>query len=639
MNLFALNGATLNGSTGALVIAVAAVFANTADVTAAAVRQAEALLPVSSGASVTASATRIHKPESLLGGQAGIYALSSQRIEASSSMSGSADVQAFVLRVADATAEVNAGAEVLAIPASVLAFSNQAGSALVSFEATRIQHGITDLSGLAEVELTASPVVTRYVTPESLTGSASVRIESTVNDVMDGYAEPIGTASISTPAVGVLLRVSYSNVTTASSVAANATLIQPGYADAPVSGELEILFVTVRDGGAAFPVNTADVSAEATRVKQPVVDAGGSASLLASASQFHGSSAAALSSSAQVVASALATRIPVLQQPLGSASVLAAGTRVLESPVDVSCSGDLVPDATRMLFASALFTSDAEHSIDARVWEQGVVNLTVPGAELEANATRIVNPTDILIEGVCEAYCLPFFIGRAAMGCDAEMTADSVFLVFADIAGSSEATPAEPVFLVSANIITGSGGVSAAATRTVLPSADLQASVEIDVTPVLAERGESAVIASAELVVTPVLAERGEADIVAGCEVFTNPVIAEQGYAQAITSADLVVTPVLAERGESIIDVGVSINADPSRVVAPTVDISSSSSVVAQQTRIAFGQADIDCQVTLFADTIANADSIDPPERTFERAQLTPEFIRPEQVTEFTRSA
>lgn len=342
MNLFALNGGTLNGSAARVLIYAAAAFACSADVSAAGVRQQDALAPLSSGAQFEASATCTRNGAAEFTSEGWLYPTASHTHVADSYIVGFADVQAFVLRQQTGQAYFEGAASVVAIPASVLGGASATASAGVSAEATKIQPGISDVSTTAVVVISVEPTVTRMVTA-NMPCSAGVRVEPAINGVAYSYAD--FTASGELTAAGVSYPVDAAILYAVADVEVVATHIHAGVGES-IDVTAEFSSDGVLQQSALAHVNGyAGASADGFLIKLAFADVLAQATSTPVASLTHLSAISVFDGQAFVSATGEAVRMASVDSVGCTSDVSAWAIRVHAAATDVQASADFIASA------------------------------------------------------------------------------------------------------------------------------------------------------------------------------------------------------------------------------------------------------------------------------------------------------
>jgi hypothetical protein len=261
MNLHAINGAPINGGVGVRLISAAAAFVCNVSINANPTRTTPANASARGTVSINTNPTRTTFAGSTLNGQVHVLVVPTLIKTAAAAVNTSAEIKAFVLRVVQAEANITGFGSMTAIPASVLGRADVAASATVLADATKVQPGRAD--GLCVAELAVFAKVTRYVRA-SITATAKVRPEASVNGVHDAAAAITASAEISHADFGGVIRYVEAEMDCRAETVAVGTTEQPGEAHALAvsGGSVE---PSVIPGGAAKIGGSVQFTAEATR--------------------------------------------------------------------------------------------------------------------------------------------------------------------------------------------------------------------------------------------------------------------------------------------------------------------------------------------------------------------------------------
>jgi hypothetical protein len=395
MNLSTLNSGALNGSAASLiVVAAAAAITAACSISAAATRVQDALAPTSSGAQISAAPFVTRYGDSTISGTAQAFFTPTHIKQAHASGTATATITAFVTRTVDASAFVNTTGNLLAIPASTLGESDIAGGAAVTVDATRIQPGQANAPTSAQIGFTADALVNRVVAAQIIAAVATVRVESAVNDVYDSYSDVRGSAEISIVDPGLVIRPATAPVEATAITSANATHIQPGFAQ-PMGVSLVVVadpFLRISPG----VVITASASATATATRVPQGQALVNATCTSSAAPNMriGSAAPVFNGTASVVANITRTQPGAVNFSPMTGGMTATAVRVLVPTTAITSSGALVNSAiTLTTFGSASFSGSGAFVATPDVTvREGVANITGDAAVATAEplVTRFV---------------------------------------------------------------------------------------------------------------------------------------------------------------------------------------------------------------------------------------------------------
>lgn len=315
MNLTSLNGGLLNGLGFSVVLATAAISCSS-EVSAFATRQQDALAPTYSYADVSASAIVFKSPFADIDGAGELYPSASQQFAATANLSCTAQITAFVLRKVIAESSLGGSADIVAIPASTLGSAASSGEASVSAEATRVQPGNSSGQGVAAVDITTAPLITRLVYAD-ISGTAALRVETRINGIQEAYGNPRGTSDVSIS--DTLLRISSAEIVCTSDIDAAATVVQFGNVDGSSSVEVEAL-ATVNAYGYATLSSSSSLSVDGTRVLEPTSEVAASCNIVAAPVQT------------------FATQCDLL----GAGSVESVATRILHGAVEMEAIGAII---------------------------------------------------------------------------------------------------------------------------------------------------------------------------------------------------------------------------------------------------------------------------------------------------------
>jgi len=360
MDFYAINGETING-TPVLPIAASAGVTCTIDISAVATRNVLPSAALNSGsASFVADPTFTQAAASTINPQAAIQTDVTFIHAASASLVCSADIVVAVYRVVPCAVQMDCFADLQAIPASTLAHADVTTDITLDASATKIQPGASAMAGTVAVE--ADPVVTRYVAA-SIDGTAALRVEATLNNLLDGFVDVALSASFSMPDTGIVFRQAAAYVELQDNLAITPTYI---YAS---SGALIDCYADVEPDGitlavpAAILVATADFTADGVRIVLPTVSMAVTADVAAPALQRHAADTTA-------VGSVVLTSTPVVTQwgmttiDAGS-SFAASGTAVRMAVADVQGGADVALAPSNNMVASATIDPSTDISVSS----------------------------------------------------------------------------------------------------------------------------------------------------------------------------------------------------------------------------------------------------------------------------------
>jgi hypothetical protein len=589
MNRFGLNKSSLNGVIYALVLATASIDCS-ASVNAVAIRDAEALAPVSSAAYVTADPTVTRYVAANLDGVGGFYPIPTHTHASQAQAGGSAEIVAYVLRDVQGVASIQCGAEIIAVVASTMATGAVDSGADVTADATRVQAARSSATGICGVEISIEPTGWRMARCTASLGTASVRAETAIKlsgasfFTHETYAVAIAGAEVIT--AEVLIREVGATLVCDASASGVGTIRQPGRANAVGSAAI----VNAEPNVVAIPFVQLGCSAalSATALKKLIpanITLAGTGDLTGTALQKHAAQVSILDS-AELVASGLATRhasvvltgdatatgtalriLKPVSNPSGGATVVVTALRTVEPASSPSCAAEVTADGVRWLIPD---------------------NITLAStAAMTASADKLFYPA-------------------SDMACAATLAADAVRVCVADAAafGSANLYPDwrnVTIGKIAVASMIGTGSITATALRTVLPSITLENTASFTADGVRHVLPTSSIASSADMSAEALLVKKPTANIDCSAEI------------NAPASTHFLGFPVA--------------NIDCSAEIAAQIAVwHTSTSLIA-------GTAEI------YADSVCNPESYDPPERTFTRTVVVLEFVRPFQETEFRRVA
>lgn len=626
MNLFTLNGATINGRAGVLVLAAAAAIAASCGVSANASRGVLATAGVSSGAQVTADVSYIPNGRAGLAGQASLLATPTHIQAADAQLQGTSQIVAFLLREIQASVDVLGSAEIQAIPASVLGTASIDGVATVVPEATKVQPGRAGLDSIAGVSITPAPVVTRYVAA-NVTAGAQGRVETTINDVQEAFAPVAGTAQITLVEVAAVQRMATAQILATTDIAPVATKRQPGRADVPAIAAFMNTDPFVAIGADAAITAGAALWADGVRVRTAGATSAGASTVSASA-RTRQVAHATPTGSATLLARGV-RRTPGESASKGSAVVLAESVRVARGVASLACAADMFVSSGSLTFAGADVAAGCQMNVAEPVFaEQGFADMG-GSCWVENTDVRMAEQGQAAFSGSCSMQLWDARVNAfvaADLLCSAEMLAEAVTLLNADAdvlgqsAGFAEAIVTRP----AAAILDSHSLVTADAWRVQLTGADFGGSAQVTAQATDYERlvQGAAVQPSAQIMAACYATRFVSAQPQGTAYLFALPKTFDRVVdgARVSGTAGMVVGGKLAERGAAAVQAGVSVVADAVALLSPPAVF-------------------IHGNAYITADTIANITSMDPPERTFLRPAYQADFVRTAQETEFRRAA
>lgn len=482
MNLFTLNGATINGRAGALVLAAAAAIAASCGVSANASRGALATAGVSSGAQVTADVSYIPNGRAGLAGQASLLAAPTHIQAAGADLQGSAQVVAFLLREIQASVDVLGAAEIQAIPASVLGTASIAGVANVVPEATKVHPGRAGLDSIAGVSITPSPVATRYVVAH-ITAGAQGRVETTINDVQEAFAPVAGSARITLVEVAAVQRMATAQILATTEIAPVATKRQPGRADVPAIAAFMNTEPFVAIGADAAITAGAALWADGVRVRTAGATSAGASTVSASA-RTRQVAHASPTGSATLLAHGV-RRTPGESAPKGSAMVQAESVRVARGVASLACAADMFVSSGSLTFAGADVAAGCQMNVAEPVFaEQGFADMG-GSCWVENTDVRMAEQGQAALGGSCSMQLWDARVNAFVavdIPCTATVQAEAVTLLDAAAQASTSATMLPIATAVRTGLCTVTAGstlVSASAVRVVVPGASTGGAAQV----------------------------------------------------------------------------------------------------------------------------------------------------------------
>ncbi|MET3135633.1 hypothetical protein AAKU55_005946, partial [Oxalobacteraceae bacterium GrIS 1.11] len=299
MNLFALNGATLNGAPGVPIVAGGADVQGAALLLAAATLDGAMLAACRGQAFAGADAHVVAAAGADLAGAAYAEFRARHQQAAVASLDAGAEISAYQLRTVPASADIACSAAVLAIPASILAAADLAATARMRTDATKAQAASSALLAGAGVAAVASGVRNAGAAP---TGTAALRAEAKRNNLLDGYANIVALAGFDLPDGGIVVRQAIAFIDGACALAPVASKTQgAGAFIRPVAQVAALPIVIVSAGSLAQGASCA-VDAQATRVTWPALQVAGGAELALMPALQHAVAAGAHAGAAVVCA-------------------------------------------------------------------------------------------------------------------------------------------------------------------------------------------------------------------------------------------------------------------------------------------------------------------------------------------------
>lgn len=591
MNLFPLNGSTLNGAGASrFVLAVAAVVCSTS-LQATAVREAQGSVPFAGTANVSATAVKTQNPVVALGGAGAVFATPTHVQKSTASLGGYVDILPYVLRSIGASATFTSGVNIIAVVASTQGSTSLLGSTSLVASGTRIQAGLANASANGSVVVSIAPTLTKYPTA-SVAGTADVRGEPHINNAVGAYTAFLGNASVTSAALRNLVASgAFQGACVSTGVA---TPIRYSKSDVAGVG----VFVTAEPVIKAVPISnvgvTAQLTAFAVLVKNVAATLITSSNVTSLASQKFLASSNIVGGLTSTVTSSVNTKSFAVST--GSAQATASALRTLQGNVAISGNTGIIGNANIKYLATGQAmagTADMQPLPDAVNVRRVLGTVAFAGS---STFTPVANQrfTAKVVQ-----------TATAAIGATSENLNRRRVLVNSVLSGVSTVTSkANMTFAASATApYSGDMAVSADAlnTRRLLANGTLQAGADIEaigskVTYISAEI--SALFA--EMTVVPETTIRvGQANLQNTVDVAGSAVLNKVALANIDVTANTVVTGV--------------------RYLLP--------------------QAILDTAAVIIADTIGNPDVYDPEDRTFIRPADVVEFVRPFIETEFKRAA
>ena len=491
MNLFTLNGATINGRAGALVLAAAAAIAASGSVLANASRGTLATAGVSSGAQVTADVSYIPNGRAGLAGQAAILAIPTHIQGANAGMAGTAQVVAFLLREIQASVDVLGTAEIQAIPASVLGSSSVSGAATLVSQATKVQPGRAGLDSVASVTITPAPVVTRYVASR-ITAGAQGRVETTINGVQEAFAPVAGTVSIALVDTAMARRMAVAQILATTEISPVATKRQPGRADVPAIAAFMNTDPFIAIGADATIAAGSSITANGVRVRTAGAASTGASSVSAAA-RTRQVAHAAPTGSVSVIASSV-RRTPGAAAPVGSGSVRANALRVVRGVSAVRGEAGMFVASGSLTFAQAVFYARCEVDVAEPVFAEQAFASMGGTCTVVNTDVRLAEQGQAAFGGSCSMQLWEARVNAFVavdMPCAATLMAEAVTLLNASVqAGTGASVLAAPTAVRRAGCVVNASSTSvlANAVRVVVPVAAATCAAQLQATSTDYER-------------------------------------------------------------------------------------------------------------------------------------------------------
>lgn len=591
MNLFALNGSTLNGAGASrFVLAVAAVVCSTS-LQATAVREAQGSVPFSGTTSVSVTGTKIQNPDVALGGAGSVFAAATHVQKSAATLGGSVEILPYVLRSIGASATFTTGVDIIAVVASTQGSTSLLGSTSLVASGTRIQAGSANVPAYSAISISVAPTLTKYPSAY-VEGAASVRGEPHLNNAVDAYTVFLGNASITSAALRKLVAAgAFEGACESTGVA---TPIRHSKSDVAGVG----VFVTAEPVIQAVPLSniavTAQLAASAVLVKNVSATLVTSSNVTSLASQKYLASSNIAGGLTSTVTSSVNTK--GFAASTGSAQATASGLRILQGNATISGNTGVVGNTNIKYLATVQAmagTADMQPLPDALNARRVVGTVGFDGS---STLTSVAN--QLFTASVVQT-------ATAAIGATSENLNRRRVSVNSVLSGVSTVTSKANTTFAAAATVPYTGDMAASAdalnTRRLLANGTLQAGADIEalgskIIYIYAQVGSL----SAEMTAIPAVTIR-------------------VGQANLQSTANVV--------GSSILN----------KVALANIDVTANTSVTG--VRYVFPQATLNTAVDIIADTISNPDVYDPEDRTFIRPADVVEFVRPFIETEFKRAA
>lgn len=665
MNRSVLNGGLLNGAVGFAAVLATVAIVCASSVSAAATRQQDALAPTASTAQVSANPTRTtFANASAVAGAANLFATPTHAQAAGAAVSTNASVVAYLLREIAAAALVQAGAQMTVIPASVIGGAAPAGNATVNVVGTRVQAGRTNYLSTAGVTIAPAPTAIRNARAQ-VQGSGTVRVEPGVNNVYDTFANLSGAASLVPN--GVARRLPSASISASAEAQALGTRRQPGRVVLqPLTAQLEVVAFRLR------PISTlmqglVNVSAQGERYKLAAAQVTAAASITASSRQRHAAGATA-SATGNFAATVRRTTFAALSLQ-GAAQVTAAPVRNVRPVVTLAAPGAVVVQGLRTAYGAASAVATGQFVPVGKRTAYGLAAIGASAAVAPASATAIK-------------------VAGSAFAGAAELVANGLRRVIPDpvsmqTSGQMALTQAPVRILRPSSALEGAASVTCVAVRSLRPTADgflntaqtsasavrnliasvapAQAGGALQAQARLAERGSASM--AGEVNVTPegvrvlrpssamtaqasVTAE-GVRNLLPDAQIAATSSVTAQGVRVVRPLADVLPNlATLAVSGRRTTFGAVSVTPDQAQVTASalrtafvTMAASGTAALAANIVVNKVAGAQMAGTASVAALALSNADSYDPADRTFYKAQMQTEFTHPFSSTEFRRPA
>lgn len=442
--------------------------------------------------------------------------------------------------------------------------------------------------------------------------------------IFGGFAQPSGVANIQ--AIPTHEQSAFASISGSSNVTAFVFRGIPGQAE--VIGSAQMLVIPAAEIGGADIGAGVSLSAEATRIQpgRTLLDTLASVTITTEPTVTRFVSANASGSASVRVESGVNGVYDAYGDLAGRASVSIANTGIVFriTAANLSSSSTAQGMGTRVQFAQSQIPSLAAVVVgDPAIFSGGVAHI---GGAASATASAL----------------------RVPMGWANIVAASPSVSAFANMRHAASATTS------------GSANLVARAVRTTFSGALPSASASVLATALRVVPSDAAIQTSAAAVSAAFVTRAASVTFDGACNISAKAKLAEQGAAHLAASCSAFADALRTAMAQSAIEAqGFSVEADAHRVLSGGVSVAGGVFIGAEAVRVALAQSSIlssvqisaDCEVIKFAtaliygtcdvvaDTIANPDSFDPPERTFIRQAYQSDFVRPAPLTEFRRAA
>ncbi|WP_414728407.1 hypothetical protein [Zhongshania aliphaticivorans] len=412
MNLNTLNSVVVNGSRSLFSILGGATVAASAQITATANFIESGSSEVDATALIIPQPLHTHHGAAQVLGQAVIRVISGSLLTASSEVRASATVIALIVRVIPVSIGFQGTAATTSIVAAGIGFSEVNATAAIVPNATKITSAYTVVAATATVTLGDVGFVVRNArTLISTDSGAEVRVEATVNNLLDGFAYITAPASILLPDSGIT-RFVFPSITLVGYSEGTAVGTKAHAIESSVLGSAEILAYAFNSG--QFEVDgpitcTAAIEAIAIRVVTPVLEVGSNAlAVIEFGPQQRFLAYAQVAAPASIIANISHIFHGQAPSSLGSGLLTAAATRIHIAASSTSGTADSTSAPTRTVnFYIADITSEGTAAVAADITYMHITAEATCGgsAGIEAAGAYIQSgfPDDI----TCSAEVVP----------------------------------------------------------------------------------------------------------------------------------------------------------------------------------------------------------------------------------------